>query len=326
MEQEISALLEPLIAPTATEVRRARRLIWETLTDGGQHSTFDLLMLLAKADSVRAGVGVSGTLTLVLPTPRESWREAVTSDNPVARHIRYDTASIEALPDLVAMGLAIAVGEELREREPHSIAWSFSVTSSSLRLDRPLRQLQSIRYQLPYRLRTQPALPVEPNLFLADIAGLGLDARTERTLREAIECFRRGMYLACASLLGATSEGAWYAFGERFRPTVAGLPAALDGNRSEQVQLKLAQALRDTGFPLKNTADELMAVSAMFRGLRNYGVHPRGVVQPHLEPVFDEEPCGVLLLDFHRYLTLMSRASDGLAAAHGLHVAVREIQ
>lgn len=34
------------------------------------------------------------------------------------------------------------------------------------------------------------------------------------------------------------------------------------------------------------------------------------MVQPHLEPGFDEEPGGVLFLDFHRYLTLMSRASD----------------
>lgn len=132
---------------------------------------------------------------------------------------------------------------------------------------------------------------------------------------------------ACASLLRATSEGGWYAFGERFRPTVAGLPAALDGNRSEQVQLTLAQALRDTGFPLKNTADEVMAVSAIFRGRRNYGEStPHGMVQPHLEPGFDEEPGGALFLDFHRYLTLMSRASDGLAAAHGLHVAARKVQ
>lgn len=32
----------------------------------------------------------------------------------------------------------------------------------------------------------------------------------------------------------------------------------------------------------------------------------------------------MLFVDFHRYLTLISRASDGLAAAHGLHVAARK--
>lgn len=318
MNDEIAALLQPLIVPTTTEVLRARKLIREALADGGQHSTIDLLGLLAKAENVGPGKGMSGTMTLDLPTPRASWRETITRDHSVARSIRYDTASIEALSDLVAMGLAIPVGEELREREPHHIAWSFSVNSSTLRLDRPLRQLHSIRYQLPYRLRTQHALPVEPDLFLADVAGLGLDSRTERTLREAIECFRRGLYLACASLLGATSEGAWYAFGERFRTTIAKLPEALDNNKSEQVQARLAQGLRDTGFPLKNTADELATTAAMFRGLRNYGVHPRGTVQPHLEPVFDEEACGMLLLNFHRYLTLMARAADALADAHGL--------
>ena len=186
MNDEIAALLQPLIVPTTTEVRRARKLIREALADGNQHSTMDLLGLLARADDALPEGGVSGTLTLDLPTSRVSWRETVTRDNPTARCIRYDTASIEALSDLVAMGLAIPVGEELREREPYNIAWVFSVNSATLRLDRPLRQLQSIRYQLPYRLRTHPALPVEPDLFVATIAGLGLDTRTERTLREAI--------------------------------------------------------------------------------------------------------------------------------------------
>ena len=99
---------------------------------------------------------------------------------------------------------------------------------------------------------------------------------------------------------------------------MAGLAAALDGNKSEQVQLKLAQALREQRFPLKNTADELVTTAAMFRGLRNYGVHPRGTVQPELEPIFDEEACGMLMLNFYRYLTLMARAADALAVAHGL--------
>ena len=40
---------------------------------------------------------------------------------------------------------------------------------------------------------------------------------TERSLREAIESYRRGVFLAASNLLGAAVEGAWYAAG---RPAV----------------------------------------------------------------------------------------------------------
>ena len=36
-------------------------------------------------------------------------------------------------------------------------------------------------------------------MFIADLASLGLDPRTERSLHEAIESYRRGVFLACAA-------------------------------------------------------------------------------------------------------------------------------
>lgn len=205
------------------------------LRDGQPHGTFELLELFSGAEHVgRPSSGMSGAIPLDLPVDRASWRAVITRDHPVTRWIRLDRASIEALSDLVTMGLAMGMGADLQAGDVHDIHWQFSVTSSSLILPRGLQQLRSVTYRRPYRLLAQPALPVEPDVFLDDLAALGLDHRTERTLREAVESFRRGLYLACASLLGATSEGARFAFGERFRASVPGLAKALDDGKASR--------------------------------------------------------------------------------------------
>jgi hypothetical protein len=43
--------------------------------------------------------------------------------------------------------------------------------------------------RLPHRLRQQGLRGLEPDIFIADLAGLGLDPRTERSLGEAIESY-----------------------------------------------------------------------------------------------------------------------------------------
>jgi len=73
--------------------------------------------------------------------------------------------------------------------------------------------------QLQHRLREQGLRGIEADIFITDLAPLGLDPRTERSLREAIESYRRGVFLAAASLLGTAVEGAWHAAGQRLRPT-----------------------------------------------------------------------------------------------------------
>jgi hypothetical protein len=73
--------------------------------------------------------------------------------------------------------------------------------------------------RLPHRLRRPGLWGIEADIFTTDLALLGLDPRTERSLREAIESYRRGVLLAAASLLGAAVEGAWYAAAQRLRPT-----------------------------------------------------------------------------------------------------------
>jgi len=48
-----------------------------------------------------------------------------------------------------------------------------------------------------------------------------------------LQAYRRGLYLACASLLGALSEGAWYSLGERLRGVSGKLDDALDKDATQ---------------------------------------------------------------------------------------------
>lgn len=145
----------------------------------------------------------------------------------------------------------------------------------------------------------------EPDLFAEDLAELELDARALRALREALEAFRRGLYVATASLLGVVSEAAWYRAAEEL-----GKPGKLEehvrGGNTAQVQRLVAQHLR-TVPGLGATIDELYARASFYRDLRNYGVHP-ALTRDDLERYFSEEECGLLILGTHRYLVRLTKA------------------
>jgi len=157
--------------------------------------------------------------------------------------------------------------------------------------------------RLPHRLRQQGLWGIEADIFIADLAPLGLDARTERSLREAIESYRRGVFLAAASLLGAAVEGAWYAAGQRLRSTVPAVDQLADGDRTAQLQGAVTDALRDS-LPgnRKWEPDALSTFARLMRDIRNYGVHSRQLTDGDIEIYFEEDKCGLLFLEAHRHL------------------------
>lgn len=132
-----------------------------------------------------------------------------------------------------------------------------------LRLHRPAMISDVVR--LPHRLRQQGLWGLEPDVFIADLASLCLDPRTERSLREAIESNRRGVLLAASGLLGAAVEGAWYAAGQRLRTAASRVDALVDGDRTAQLQGAVAAALRDS--PPCNRTWEADALSQFARPL-----------------------------------------------------------
>jgi hypothetical protein len=157
--------------------------------------------------------------------------------------------------------------------------------------------------RLPHRLRQQGLWGLEPDVFITDLASLGLDPRTERSLREAIESYRRGVFLAASSLLGAAVEGAWYATGQRLRATVPRVDALVDGDRTAQLQGAVAAALRDS-LPSNRRweADALSQFARLMRDIRNYDVHPRQVTDGDIEVYVTADKCGLLFPEAHRHL------------------------
>lgn len=81
----------------------------------------------------------------------------------------------------------------------------------------------------------------EPNLFTEEIGNLQLIGQAHRVLRVALALFCRGLYLACASLLGVVSEGAWYVDGERL-----GTPAIRRAIEQDTRAARLHQLVANT--------------------------------------------------------------------------------
>jgi hypothetical protein len=144
----------------------------------------------------------------------------------------------------------------------------------------------------------------------ADLTTLGLGPRTERSLREAIESYRRGVFLAASSLLGAAVEGAWYAAGQRMRSTAPQVDALVDGDRTAQLQGAVAATLRDA-LPGNRRweADALSQFARLMRDIRNYGVHPGQVTDGDIEVYFTEDKCGLLFLEAHRHLKRLAEVT-----------------
>jgi hypothetical protein len=115
-------------------------------------------------------------------------------------------------------------------------------------------------------LTTRCAQPIR----IADLATRGFDPRTERSLSEAIESYRRAVLLAASSLLDAAVEGAWYAAGQRLRSTAPQVDALVDGDRTAQLQGAVAAALRDA-LPGNRRweADALSQFARLMRDIRN---------------------------------------------------------
>jgi len=171
-------------------------------------------------------------------------KAVVTADHPVTAAIRGDLTAREALAELTADGMLIAAGQGLspgaaRSCFPSNCRVRCRAAPATAPACGDLRCRPAAA-----RLRQQGLWAWNGHLHRR-LATLGLDPRTERSLREAIESYRRGVFLAASSLLGAAVEGAWYAAGQRMRSTAPQVDPLVDGDRTAQLQGAVAAALRD---------------------------------------------------------------------------------
>jgi hypothetical protein len=126
-----------------------------------------------------------------------------------------------------------------------------------------------------------------------------------------MEAYRRGLFLAAASLLGATVEGAWFAAGQLLRTRSAAIDELVDSDRTAQLQDAVATHI---GEQLQKTqrwkAKQLSTFAALMRSIRNYGVHPRGVADDDVEAYFEEDTSGLLFLNVRAHLLELTALAD----------------
>jgi hypothetical protein len=313
VEAELSALISALVRPSRVTIVAAKRRILRVLADGGRQQTAELLRVVAEAEGADPFVELS-QLKVYLPS-RDAIAEVVTADHPAIASLRADVIGHEALAELAAEGWIVAAGTPTPAPDS-SPRFGYSVPGlgDSVVVSAPRPAPPSDVVWLPHRLRAPDVWNLEPDVFVADLEPLRLDARTERCLREALASYRRGVFLAAASLLGAATEGAWYAAGQVLRSHADALKKVADTERTAQVQSAVAHVLREA-IPKSRRweADELAQHAALMRRIRNYGVHPREDSDEGLEVYFEEDRCGLLFLEAHRHLTRLGEIVRAVA-------------
>ena len=234
----------------------------------------------------------------------------VDRDAPQIARQRLGYATKLAVASLVAEGVltpAVSPGNDYL-----SVAVHRSGTSGGERVPVATPSLADTYRLTPGRDAPSELAILDANAFVDGLDGL-LDDRAYRCLEEALAASRRGLYLSALNLIGAVSEAAWYSIGEALLPTHQELEKALAENRTALVQHLVGEALSSVKRQ-KLAVTELRTHAAYLRDLRNYGVHPRGEIDPGQEHAFTETGCLIVLMETHRYLARLYAAAQAAGA------------
>ena len=293
------------VTPSRAEIVRAKVLIMARLV-GGQSSTTGELSDVLNIEAGIVNTQDSGT-RIHLPPSGEAW-EPDPDAEPIARQRNHWAARV-AIDELTRRGV-------IAERKKGAVVfpisqgseWNSTGWNERIEVDKPAIVEACVA------LDNEQVLGVDDvDLFTADLGLLRLDPRTLRCLEEALTAHRHGLYLGAVSLLGAVSEGAWYAAGEQLRDSDERLARALDNDHTAKVTDLVCELMRRVG-RLKTIANELHAHAAYLRDLRNYGVHPREAINTSREVAFTESASMCLILQTHRYLERLAEAVATLTA------------
>ena len=233
--------------------------------------------------------------------------ERFDAEDALIRRERLKLATTLGLADLVAEGVLIAVDGP--ENEYVTIPVQLGTTGQGVQVPVGRPRLGS-GYQLAYRFGSDQLPILDADVFSADLSSLGLDRRVLVCLSQALQAYRRGLYLSALNMIGAVSEGAWYAAAERLRGRSPQLDRAIDDNQTAYM-IRLTADLLATRKGLRTDAAELHSHASYLRDLRNYGVHPRpGDGSDGMEHAFTEAGCALVLLETYRYLQRFAGAVD----------------
>lgn len=297
MDDDARSRIYVAIGPSRNEVIAAKRRVLEVLSDRQPHHVGNLLNLLVDDEGV--------------PTPQHGDRidlDAFDEDHPILKFVRLQTAVVEAIGELDALGCLVPVHSEEHANIGHllNIGWHRQGTSSGIDVSEGVPVLRHQHVRLVHGLNPTYASRIyDHDLYLQALTDLDFDDRPRRCVYEALRAYRQGLYISCGSLLGAVSEAAWFSVGEAFRSESKTWADLLDRGTFIDLQKKLVPRLRQTFHD--SVVDEIVSFSSLLRRMRNYGVHPKGVDDAAVERYFNDETCGLLLVENHDYLVRMAK-------------------
>lgn len=317
-EPRASELLAAAVAPSRAEVVAAKRGVLELLADGRAHRPDALL------SAMPTGYQPPHRERIEVPTI-DALEGVLTADHPMLADYRARLACAEALGEFIAGGLVVETVEpppgpaDGGGREFHQVTINIRVGgqgSGASAYPAP-PNISAPGYRLVHAYRhTADLWLLDIDLVTADLSALQLNDHARRCLAEALQAFRRSMYLACVNLLGATWEGAWYDAGTLLQPFENRLTAPLSNNQTAKVQQLVTEVVRGNPAPGSEVGNELHSHGGLTRWLRNYAIHPRvaGATDDERDRYLAEPGCALLLATTHRSLVRLSE-QIGVAVA-----------
>lgn len=302
LDSERAAQFDECLVASAADVARAKTIILRQVA-GGACSLEDLRTAVLDAEGISRHP--ERNQKIQMPWPDDpSWRPDPT--DPVIARIRLLDAAEVALAQLAHSGVIDELGEV--NNAYATVPIQRGGYGFGYRMARPGPRLAQ-GYGPSRRGDIAQIELLDVDIFTAELEPLGLDDRTRRCLDEALTAYRRGLHLSAVNLLGAVSEGAWYAAGELLRTRSTALATALDNDRTAKVIELVAAELAGTKGISTTEVRELQTHAAYLRDLRNYGIHPRGDSSASQEHAFSEHGAGLLLLQTHRHLVRLAQST-----------------
>lgn len=169
----------------------------------------------------------------------------------VAETLSWVLASCEAIWGLISSGIVLPASSDLRDLMP-PVSYSTIVQGSG---GRGGLNLGDLAVKVPGSLILAPSVSMggtptlaDPDLYLHRLEIPDIDKEVEEALRESVRCFKHELYLACLTMLGRASEGAWIELG------LALCGVAASATNTDKTKAKLEDSFVGIGKKILETA------------------------------------------------------------------------
>ena len=154
----------------------------------------------------------------------------------LAEAVSWKLAAIEAILSLVHSGLLLSMSDT----ENSTFGVQFGVGTPEQITEQSGWKLIDPPIPIPARVLRAPSFGEakgeflsEPDLYLSTLGTPNMDPDVAEAFREAVKCFRHGLFTAAVAMLGKASEGAWLELGASLISAVpSGQQSAFDKQRN----------------------------------------------------------------------------------------------